>query len=59
MSEITEEQRAAKIAALVVERAGYVSRGLTDRVAAVDAELRRLGAEGTTPAKRATRRKAS
>lgn len=33
------------IAALLDERVGYVARGLTDRITAVDAELRRLGAE--------------
>jgi hypothetical protein len=30
-------------AALLRERKGYVARGLTERVAAVDAELRRVG----------------
>lgn len=33
------------IAALLEERVGYVGRGLKERVSAVDAELRRLGAE--------------
>lgn len=33
----------AMIAALKAEREGYVLRGKTDRVAAVDAELKRLG----------------
>lgn len=31
------------IESLLVERAGYVRRGLPDRVAQVDAELSRLG----------------
>jgi hypothetical protein len=38
-----EVQREAYVAALQRERAGYVQRGLDDRVAAVDAELKRLG----------------
>lgn len=33
----------AKIEGLLVEREGYVRRGLKDRVAAVDAELAALG----------------
>lgn len=53
---MTDEQRAAKIAALLEERRGYQERGLTDRAAAVDAELARLGAEGKPKAKRAARR---
>lgn len=58
MSDMTEEQRAAKIAALVLEREGCLRRAQEDRVAAIDAELARLGAEGSSPAKRAARRKA-
>lgn len=38
-----EVQRGAYVASLQRERAGYVLRGLDDRVAAVDAELKRLG----------------
>jgi hypothetical protein len=56
---VTDEQRAAKIRALLEERAGYQQRGQTDRAAAVDAELRRLGAAGTPPAKRASTRPAA
>lgn len=56
---MTDEQRAAKIEALLEERRGYAIHGLTDQVAEVDAELKRLGAEGTTPAKRAAKRKKS
>lgn len=37
-------QREAYVTALRRERAGYVQRGLKDRVEAVDAELKRLGA---------------
>lgn len=33
------------IRALLDERAGYVARGLTERIEAVDAELSRRGAE--------------
>jgi uncharacterized small protein (DUF1192 family) len=54
----TKEQKQSYIAGLVEERRGYVVRGLDDKVAAVDAELRRLGAKAETPAKRATKRKA-
>lgn len=37
---------ASRVAALQEERAAYVKRGLDDRVAAVDAELERLGYRG-------------
>lgn len=53
---MTDEQREAKIKALLKERRGYELRDEKDRVAQVDAELRRLGAEGAAPAKRATKR---
>jgi hypothetical protein len=39
----TEPNRDAKVAALKRERAGYVASGNPDRIAAVDAELERLG----------------
>jgi FixJ family two-component response regulator len=39
------------VAALRRERAGYVMRGLKDRVAAVDAELRRLLPPAQAPQK--------
>lgn len=35
----------AMIAALLAERGGYVHRGLTDRVAAVDAQIRAYGGQ--------------
>lgn len=54
---MTEEQRKDQIIALIRERAGYEQRGETARVAAVDAELRRLGGEGRAPRKRAEQRK--
>ncbi|MFI6270729.1 hypothetical protein [Micromonospora zamorensis] len=45
----------ALVAALLRERAGYVTRSRPDRVAAVDAELNRLGVDAsalpTTPVK--------
>jgi len=44
------------IAALVHERESLVKRGLVDRVAQVDAELRRLGVDAKPPAQRAERR---
>lgn len=54
----TDEQRAAEVAALIRERAGYEIHGPKDRVAEVDAQLARLGAQGSAPAKRAQTRKA-
>jgi hypothetical protein len=53
---LTDEQHAAHIAALLREREGYEAAGKTDRAEQVTAELRRLGAEATPPAKRATKR---
>jgi hypothetical protein len=51
----------SRVEALLREREGYVRRGLPDRVAAVDAELVRLGAvpseieaAATAPPERAT-----
>jgi hypothetical protein len=52
----TDQYRAAKVQALLEERAGYVARDLPDRVAAVDEQLRLLGTTGAPPAKRATTR---
>lgn len=54
----TNEQRAAQIRALLKERAGYVTRGLEDRVALVDAQLRALGHEAEKPSERAEKRPA-
>lgn len=45
-SEAEDPNREGVIAALKRERAGYVARGLDDRVAGVNAELKRLGADG-------------
>ena len=56
---MTDEQRAAQIRALIEERRGYVERGQDDRVAQVDAELARLGAAGSAPAKRSEKRPAT
>lgn len=53
---MTDEQREAKIRALLQERRGYVVRGLDDRVAQVDEQLRLLGAQGAAPAKRSEKR---
>jgi hypothetical protein len=39
-----EAAKSALVASLRRERAGYVARGLDERVAGVDAELKRLGA---------------
>lgn len=52
----TDQQRKAHIQALLRERAGYVARGLADRVAQVDEQLAHLGAQGAAPAARAVRR---
>lgn len=46
----------AHIAALLRERAGYVQRSLPGRVAAVDAELRRLGHRPIDETKNARKR---
>lgn len=43
------------IAALLRERNGYVIHGRDADVAAVDAELKRVGATAKPPAKRATK----
>jgi hypothetical protein len=56
---VTSEQRAAYIKGLLDERAGYEKRGDTDRVNEVNEQLRRLGHDAETPAKRAERRPAA
>ena len=58
MADISKEDRKSYIAALLRERAGYVTRGESERAQLVDAELRRLGYEAKAPAKRAERRPA-
>lgn len=52
----TNEEKKAMIAALLEERRGYVNRGDDDRVAQVDAQLRRLGGSAEKPSQRAQRR---
>lgn len=54
---MTDEQQAVQIAALIRERDGYEAAGKTDRAEQVTAELTRLGAKATPPAKRATKRR--
>lgn len=44
------------IRALLEERRGYEIHGNTDSLKAVDAELKRLGAQAKPPAKRAAKR---
>lgn len=44
------------IAALLEERRGYEQRGDTEKIEAVNAELKRLGHKGKAPSKRATTR---
>ena len=56
---MTDEEKARHIASLVNERRGYEMRGLTDRVRAVDDQLRALGEKASTPAARATKRPAA
>jgi hypothetical protein len=51
-----QNEKADRITALIRERVGYEQRGLADRVDAVDAELRAIGADGAAPAKRAAKR---
>jgi hypothetical protein len=52
---MNNEQKKAYIAALLYEREGYERYGNKDSLAAVDAELARLGHEAKPPAQRATR----
>lgn len=59
MTALTDQQRQQTIAALIRERDGYLRYGRNDRAALIDAELKRLGAEGAAPAKRATKLKKS
>jgi hypothetical protein len=56
MVSMTNEEKKTLVAALLEERRGYEIHGKKDRVALVDAELKRLGAEGKAPAKRAEKR---
>lgn len=53
---MTDKQREQKIRALLEERRGYEVNGNKERVEQVDEELRKLGAAGATPVRRATRR---
>lgn len=53
---MTDEQRAAYVAALVRERATYLERGDAGRLGQVEAELARVGAQGLAPRERATTR---
>lgn len=53
---MTIEKQKAYVAALLRERAAYELAGNAEGAAAVDAELRRLGAAGKAPAKRAEKR---
>lgn len=54
--EVPTADEAAR-AALLRERAGYVQRNLPDRVAAVDAELARLGEPAPPPAAKPGRKR--
>lgn len=54
-AEREKSRREATISALLEERRGYVLHGKDADVAAVDEELKRLGAVAKPPAKRATK----
>ena len=56
--QMTDQERAGKIRALLEERRGYVLRGEQSRVDLVDKALRDMGHEGTPPVKRAETRPA-
>lgn len=56
MEQLTDEQRADRIAALTRELRHYETYDQADRAGQVRAELDRLGAEGETPHKRAAKR---
>lgn len=53
---MTEQERQARITALIRERDGYLAHGDTGHADQVTAELRRLGADARTPHQRAARR---
>lgn len=53
---MTDQQKADYIKALIKERGSCEKRGLTDRVMDIDAELKKVGYEAKTPAKRAESR---
>lgn len=55
---MTDQERKAYISALIRERVGYAAAGKQDRVAAVDAELARMGHRAAPPAARASKRSA-
>jgi hypothetical protein len=55
----TKEQTEAYIAGLLREREGLVIREDEEGIAAVDAELRRVGHKAKAPAKRAEKRPAA
>ena len=54
-----EVNREAHIAALIRERDGYAKRGLIEKAALAEAELRRIGGAGKPPRRRATMRRRS
>jgi len=53
---VNDTDKADYIKSLLEERRGCERRGLTDRVKDIDAELRKVGHEAKTPAKRAESR---
>jgi hypothetical protein len=59
MPEDTKEQRKDYVAGLLRERGGAVAREDDEHIAAIDAELKRMGHEAKAPAKRAESRPAA
>lgn len=53
---MTDQEKETKIKALMKERAGYELHGKLERAAEVDVELKKLGVEGSAPAKRSSKR---
>jgi hypothetical protein len=53
---MNDQQTNAYMKALIEERGFYIARGWPEKVAAVDAELARVGHQAAPPVKRATRR---
>lgn len=58
-ADVSREDRAAMIAALLREREGCERRGLDERVKLINAELARFGHEAEKPAQRAEKRPAA
>lgn len=53
---MTKEQIAARVRALLEEKAGYEARGMEERAWQVELQLRELGSGAEAPHKRSERR---